>query len=58
VPWIPALTVSGSISRLLGSAPTLASLTPAGVSMAALLAWAVMPSVAATSRFRRLDLNE
>ena len=48
----------GSISRLLGSAPTLASLVPAGVSMTALLAWAVMPSVAAISRFRRLDLNE
>jgi len=59
VPWIPALTVSGSISRLLGApdAP-LASLVPAGVSMTALLAWAVLPSVAAISRFRRLDLNE
>jgi len=59
VPWIPALTVSGSISRLLGApdAP-LASLVPAGVSMTALLAWAVVPILAAIARFRRLDLNE
>ena len=58
MPWMSALTVSGSISRLLGSAPTLASLTPAGVSMPALLAWAVVPILAAIARFRRLDLNE
>ncbi|HYO41559.1 MAG TPA: ABC transporter permease subunit [Candidatus Limnocylindrales bacterium] len=59
VPWIPALTVSGSISRLLGApdAP-LALIAPASVSLAALLAWAVLPVVAAILRFRRLDLNE
>jgi len=59
MPWIPALTVSGSISRLIGApdAP-LALLVPAGVSMAALLAWAVLPVAAAIFRFRRLDLNE
>jgi hypothetical protein len=59
MPWIPALTVSGSISRLLGSpdAP-LAAVAPAGVSAAALLAWAVLPIVAAIARFRRLDINE
>lgn len=59
VPWIPALTVSGSISRILGApdAP-LALLAPAGVSTAALLAWAVLPVAAAIFRFRRLDLNE
>ena len=59
VPWIPALTVSGSIARLLGApdAP-LALLVPAGASLAALLAWAVLPSVAAISQFRRMDLNE
>ena len=59
IPWIPALTVSGSISRLLGApdAP-LALLAPVGVSMAALLAWAVLPVAAAIFLFRRLDLNE
>jgi ABC-type transport system involved in multi-copper enzyme maturation permease subunit len=58
-PWIPALTVSGSISRLLGApdAP-LALLAPAGASLAALLAWAILPLLAAVVRFRRLDLNE
>jgi ABC-type transport system involved in multi-copper enzyme maturation permease subunit len=59
IPWIPALTVSGSISRLLGApdAP-LALIAPAGVSGAALLAWAVLPVAAAIIRFRRLDLND
>jgi hypothetical protein len=59
VSWIPALTVSGSISRLLGApdAP-LALLAPAGVSLAALLTWAVLPVAAAISRFRRIDLDE
>ena len=58
-PWMPALTVSGSISRLLGgpSVP-LASVAPAGVSVAAVVAWAVVPVFAAILRFRRLDLNE
>lgn len=58
-PWMPALTVSGSISRLLGGADTpLASLAPAGVSLGALLAWAVVPVLAAIACFRRLDINE
>lgn len=59
VPWLPALTVSGSISRLLGApdAP-LALLAPAGGSMAALLGWAILPVVAAIARFRRMDLDE
>jgi hypothetical protein len=59
IPWIPALTLSGSISRLLGApdAP-LALIAPAGVSGAALLAWVVLPVAAAIVRFRRLDLNE
>jgi hypothetical protein len=58
-PWVPALTVSGSISRLLGGPDTpLASVAPAGASFAALLAWTVVPIVAAIARFRRLDINE
>ena len=59
MPWIPALTVSGSILRLIGppDAP-LALLVPAGVALAALLAWAVVPVGGAITRFRRLDLNE
>jgi len=58
-PWVPALTVSGSISRLLGGPDsTLASLAPVAASFGALVAWAVLPVVAAIARFRRLDLNE
>lgn len=56
--WIPAVTASGSIARLLGNAPTLASIVPAAVSFAALVCWSVLPVVAAISRFQRLDLNE
>ncbi len=58
-PWLPALTVSGSISRLLG-----ATLGPdpgtvsAGVAMTALLAWGIVPIVAAIARFRRMDLDQ
>ena len=59
VPWVPALTVSGSIGRLLGGADTpLASLAPVWVSFGALIAWAVVPVMLAIARFRRLDLNE
>ena len=49
VPWIPAVTVTGSISRLLlGSEDQfLASLAPQSVSLVALLAWSVLPAVAA-----------
>jgi hypothetical protein len=59
LPWIPALTASGSISRLVGppDAP-LASLVPAGVSLGAVAAWAVLPILVAIVRFRRIDLNE
>jgi len=58
-PWMPALTVSGSISRLVGGADTpLASLAPAAVSLGALLAWAAVPVLAAIASFRRLDINE
>ncbi len=59
MPWIPALTVSGSIFRLLGAPDSpLALLAPVGVSMAALLAWSVLPVAAAVFRFRRIDINE
>ena len=58
-PWMPALTVSGSISRLLGGSDVpLASLAPAGVSVGALVAWAILPVLAAIAWFRRLDINE
>ena len=58
-PWLPALTVSGSIARLLG-----ATLGPdprtvsAGVATAALLAWGIVPIVASIARFRRMDLDQ
>lgn len=59
VPWVPALTISGSISRLLGGPDTpLASVAPVWASFGALIAWAVVPVMLAIARFRRLDLNE
>ena len=58
-PWMPALTVSGSISRLFGGPDVpLASVAPIGVSVVALLAWTVVPIVVAVVRFQRLDINE
>ena len=60
VPWVPAVTVTGSISRLLlGSEDQfLASLAPQSVSLVALLAWSVLPVIAAIARFRRIDIEE
>jgi len=59
VPWVPALTISGSIARLLGGPDTpLASLAPIWVSLGALIAWTAVPVILAIARFRRLDLNE
>jgi hypothetical protein len=59
VPWVPALTISGSVGRVLGGENTqFASLVPVGVSLAAVLVWAVLPVVAAVAWFRRADLNE
>ncbi|MEO8438529.1 MAG: hypothetical protein ABI562_08700 [Chloroflexota bacterium] len=59
VPWLPALTLTGSISRLFaGDATPLAAVAPAWLSVLALLAWAILPAVAAIARFRRLDINE
>jgi ABC-2 type transport system permease protein len=58
-PWVPVLTVSGAISRLLsGEGSTLAALAAPWVSVVALLAWATLPVMGAIYRFRRLDLNE
>ena len=59
VPWFPALTISGSIIRLIGSpdAP-IAGAAPAWLALVALLAWSFLPMLAAIARFRRLDLNE
>jgi hypothetical protein len=59
VPWVPALTISGSVGRLIGGDSTqFASLVPVGVSLAAVVAWGVLPLVAAIAWFRRIDLNE
>jgi hypothetical protein len=58
-PWVPAVTVSGSIARLVGGDDSAQALVaPAAVSFGALLAWAVVPVAAAIARFRRIDLNE
>ena len=57
--WVPAATVSGSISRVLGPDDSfLASLAPAWVSVVALLGWALLPALAAVARFRTMDFNE
>jgi hypothetical protein len=59
VPWVPAITLSGSVSRLIGGDDSPQALVAsAAVSFGALLAWAVVPVAAAIARFRRLDLNE
>jgi ABC-type transport system involved in multi-copper enzyme maturation permease subunit len=60
LPWVPTVTVTGSISRLLLGADDqfLASLAPASVSVVALLAWSILPLVAAIARFRRIDIND
>jgi ABC-type transport system involved in multi-copper enzyme maturation permease subunit len=59
VPWVPALTVSGSLTRLLGANDSsLALIAPSWVSVVALLGWAVVPALLAVFLFRRLDLNE
>jgi hypothetical protein len=58
-PWLPAVTATGSISRLLnGPDSPLAALAPIAVSFGALLAWAVLPVILAIARFRRIDLDE
>jgi len=58
-PWVPGITISGSVSRLIGGDDSpQALLASAAVSFGALLAWAVIPVAAAIARFRRLDLNE
>jgi hypothetical protein len=59
VPWLRVVTVSGSMTRLLGGEDaTLAAIAPAFVSVVALACWAIIPAVAAIGLFRRLDLNE
>lgn len=58
-PWVPALTITGATTRLIsGPESQLASIAPAWVSIGALVAWAIVPVLAAIARFRRLDLNE
>ncbi len=56
--WVPALTITGSISRLLDASSPLAIIVPAAASVAALLAWSILPAVAAVTRFQRQDLDE
>ena len=57
--WVRVVTVTGSISRLIGGPDSpLAAIAPASVSFAALLAWGIVPIGLAVARFRRLDINE
>ena len=59
MPWLPALTVSGSISRVLGGPDVpLASVAPIAASVGALVVWSVVPVLLAIARFRRMDLDE
>ncbi|MEO8570314.1 MAG: ABC transporter permease subunit [Chloroflexota bacterium] len=59
VPWVPATTVTGSIGRLLGGeGSSLAAVAPSWVAVIALLAWSIVPVLAALFRFRRLDITE
>ena len=59
VPWVPALTLTGSITRLLsGPESPLSTVAPGWISIAALIAWAIVPIGAAIVRFRRVDINE
>lgn len=59
IPWLPAVTLTGSIGRLLGGEATPVSASaPVWASVVALLAWAIVPAVATVARFRRLDINE
>ena len=58
-PWVPALTLTGSITRVVGGPESsLATVAPGWVSIAMLITWAVVPVVAAIARFRRVDINE
>jgi hypothetical protein len=58
-PWVPAVTASGSISRLLGGTDSpISALAPVAVSFGAVLAWAIIPVLLAIGRFRRIDLDE
>ena len=59
IPWLPGTTMTGSITRLLsGEGTSLATSTPAWLSVIALIGWAVLPLLAAVFLFRRLDLTE
>lgn len=60
LPWVPTVTVTGAISRLMlgPEDQLLGSLAPASVSVVALLAWSILPVVAAIARFRRIDIND
>ncbi|MGH2512298.1 MAG: hypothetical protein ACRDGQ_06395 [Candidatus Limnocylindrales bacterium] len=59
IPWLPDVTITGSITRLLsGDGSPFAQLGPAWLAVGALIGWSVLPVVAAIARFRRLDLTE
>ena len=59
VPWVPALTVSGSIARFVGGSDARSvALAPVWASFGALIAWFVVPVLAAITKFKRIDLNE
>lgn len=59
IPWVSVVTVTGSINRLLsGDGSMLASVPPLWVPVLALVAWSILPALAAIAWFRRTDINE
>jgi hypothetical protein len=57
--WVSVVTISGSISRLLsGDNSPFVSIAPIWVPMLALVAWSILPALAAIAWFRRTDINE
>jgi hypothetical protein len=55
--WVPAVTITGSIARLLGGEATPLASVPGVVSLAALIWWSLAPALAAIGLIRRLDLE-
>lgn len=58
-PWLPALTLTGSITRVVAGPDTpLTQVAPGWVTIVSLIAWSIIPIVLAVLRFRRVDINE
>ena len=57
--WLPSMTVTGSISRVMGAGdPSMPGLVPAWVSFVAMIGWAAAAVVLAIARLQHTDLND